>query len=345
MTKEPIIDLRSDTVTKPTPGMLEAMFSAEVGDDVFGEDPTVRRLEERSARIFGKEAALFCPSGTMANQIALRLHTELQDEVICDKLAHIYYYEGGGPAANSGVSLRMVEGDRGRLTPELVRQNINDPDNYHLPRTRLVWLENTSNKGGGSYYDVNGMRAVTDLARSYGLSTHLDGARIFHALTESGDQPQAVGACFDSVTFCLSKGLGAPIGSMIVGSRELMNKAKRIRKVFGGNMRQAGFLAAAGLYALDHHVDRLKEDHQRARRIAEALHAVPYVESLLPVDTNLLVFRLVPTLPLVVFLRKLEEAGIRAVKFGEQTVRMVTHLDIQDWMIERVVKVLGSIRS
>jgi threonine aldolase len=341
MKKEPPIDLRSDTVTKPTPAMLEAMFAAEVGDDVFGEDPTVRRLEEKAARLFGKEASLFCPSGTMANQIALRIHTELQDEVICDKLAHIYYYEAGGPAANAGVSLRMLEGDRGRLTPEMVLQHINDPGNYHLPRTRLVWLENTSNKGGGSYYRLNEMAAVTDVAKTQGLRTHLDGARIFNAITETGDSPVAIGACFDSLTFCLSKGLGAPIGSMLVGSREDMVRAKRIRKVFGGNLRQSGYLAAAGIHALDHHVTRLRDDHARARRIAVALHAAGYVEELLPVDTNILVFRLVPTLPVEAFLHRLEEQGIRAIRFGEQTVRMVTHLDIQDWMVDRVVETLG----
>lgn len=344
MKKETIIDLRSDTVTKPTAGMLEAMFSAEVGDDVFGEDPTVRRLEEKSAKLFGKEAGLFCPSGTMANQIGLRLHTEPQDEVICDKMAHIYYYEGGGPAANAGVSLRMLDGDRGRITAKMVMQNINDPDNYHLPRTRMVWLENTSNKGGGSFYHQTELSAITALAKSQGLRTHLDGARIFNAMAETGDSGQAIGACFDSLTFCLSKGLGAPVGSMIIGSREMMQKAKRIRKVFGGNMRQAGYLAAAGIYALEHHVERLKEDHIRARQIATELHSAWYVSQLLPVDTNIVVFRLVDTVLLEDFISYLERRGIRVLRFGDQTIRMVTHLDIQDWMIERVMAALKGFR-
>lgn len=261
---QPVIDLRSDTVTKPTPAMREAMMQAEVGDDVLEHDPTVRALEEKAAALFGMEAALFCPSGTMTNQIALRIHTQPQDQVICDRLSHIYWYEGGGPAYNSLVSLRMLDGDRGRITAAQVAENIN-PDDPHMPVSRLVSLENTANRAGGSCYGLDQIRVIRKVCDTHGLGLHLDGARLFNALTETGDTPKGYGGVFDSISICLSKGLGAPVGSLLITNQELHKKALRVRKVLGGAMRQSGFLAAAGLYALDHHVERLQDDHRRAR--------------------------------------------------------------------------------
>lgn len=324
-----IIDLRSDTITKPTPGMLDAMMSAKVGDDVFGEDPTVKALEIKAAKIFGFETGLFCPSGTMTNQIAIRTLTQPQDEVICDKRSHIYLYEGGGIASNSMVSVELLDGDRGRITPEMIAPCIK-PDDIHYPRTRLVALENTVNKGGGSYYTMDQMREISDMARKHGLLMHLDGARIFNALTETGDDPSDIGKYFDTISVCLSKGLGAPVGSLLLSSKDNIKKATRIRKVFGGGMRQSGYLAAAGIYALNNNIDRLKEDHKNAREIAKMISNLPFVDKVEPVDTNIIIFSLAKGMDVKSYLHKFNEQGILALGFGGNSIRMVTHLEITD---------------
>jgi threonine aldolase len=338
-----MIDLRSDTITRPTPGMLKAMMAAEVGDDVFNEDPTVIRLQEKAADLFGKEAGLFCPSGTMTNQIAIRILTQPQHELICDVKSHIYNYEGGGIAYNSLVSACLVDGDRGRLKPEHIEDNIR-PDDIHSPITSLVCIENTVNKGGGSYYTLDQLKEIHHVCRAYKLQMHLDGARIFNALIETGDQPRQIGTLFDTVSICLSKGLGAPVGSLILSSRENIKKARRIRKVFGGAMRQAGYLAAAGIYALDHHIDRLKEDHRRAKIIGSVLNDLPYVEKVLPVDTNIIIFRLRGSLTTTRVLDKFQEAGILGVPFGKREVRFVTHLDFNDDLLDDTINILKKVK-
>ena len=333
-----MIDLRSDTVTCPTPAMLEAMMQAEVGDDVFGEDPTVQALEEKTARTFGMEAGLFCPSGTMTNQIAIRAQTQPQQEVICHRNAHIYLYEGGGLAYNSLVSVRLLTGERGVLKAEMVDAAIN-PDDVHFPPTSLVALENTMNKGGGACYQLNQIKEIAEVCQKHKLALHLDGARVFNALVTTGDEPAEYGKYFSSISVCLSKGLGAPVGSVLVGSHDLIKQARRVRKVFGGGMRQAGYLAAAGIYALDHHVEKLREDHQRAKVLAEALQDCSYVTSVLPVETNIVIATLQDTTPQH-FLSQLEKAGVKAVTFGKQDVRFVTHLDFLDNQLDQVVGVL-----
>lgn len=317
------------------------MMNAEVGDDVFNEDPTVKKLEHKIAALFGKEAALYCPSGTMTNQIALRILTQPQDEVICDRRAHIYLYEGGGMASNSMVSARLLDGDRGRLSAELVTENINNPDDIHLPRTTVVALENTMNKGGGAYYTLSAMAEVSEAARASGLKMHLDGARIFNALAETGDTPQEVGNLFDTVSICFSKGLGAPVGSALLGSADLIRQAKRVRKVFGGGMRQAGYLAAACIYALDHHVARLKEDHARARQLGEMVQSLPYVTGVLPVDTNIVIFEVDKKVTAVEVVNSMKQQRILAVPFGKHEVRLVTHLDISDDMVTYFQEAVG----
>jgi threonine aldolase len=336
---EKIIDLRSDTVTKPTQGMLEAMFNAKVGDDVFEEDETVNLLENKTAELFGKQAGIFCPSGTMTNQIAIKLFTQPGDEVICDKLSHIYNYEGGGIAFNSGASVRLLNGDKGRFTAQDVVENIH-PDNVHYPRTSLVSAENTSNRGGGCLWDIEELRKIAQVCREKGLPFHLDGARIFNAIIQTGISAKTFGEIFDTVSVCLSKGLGAPIGSVLVGTKEQIRKAKRIRKVFGGGMRQAGYIAAAGIYALDHNVERLKDDHKRAKILEAAVSKIPFVQEVFPVETNIIVFRLEDHYPSEKFIHELTEAGIKTVSFGKQAIRMVTHLDVDDSDIEKVTEVL-----
>jgi len=338
-----IIDLRSDTITKPTPGMLDAMMSAQVGDDVFGEDPTVLELEDKAAKMFGLEAGLFCPSGTMTNQIAIRTLTQPQDEVICDKRSHIYLYEAGGIASNSLVSVELLDGDRGRITSEMIEHSIK-PDDIHYPKTRLVGLENTVNKGGGCYYTMEQMRSISETARKHGLYMHLDGARIFNALVETGDDVQELGNYFDTISVCLSKGLGAPVGSLLLSSTENIKKARRIRKVFGGAMRQSGYLAAAGIYALDNHIDRLKKDHVRARQIAGILSEMPQLESIEPVDTNIIIFSLSRHFEANTFLKQLDSIGVKALGFGGNSIRMVTHLEITDDMINMLNDRIKTIR-
>ncbi|HJW31672.1 MAG TPA: GntG family PLP-dependent aldolase, partial [Saprospiraceae bacterium] len=286
---DPYINLISDTVTKPTPGMLEAMMHAEVGDDVFGQDPTTIALERKMASMFGHEAALFCPSGTMTNQIAIKAQTQPLDEILADELAHIYRYELGGYGFHSGVAIHVMRGTRGIVTPDMVRAGIKTKADWN-PRTKLLCLENSINMGGGNYYDFSQIEELTQTARQYGLRTHLDGARLFNVLVETSDTTEAYGACFDSISICLSKGLGAPVGSVLISDAATIEYGRRIRKVMGGGMRQTGYLAAAGIYALDHHVHRLREDHDHARRAGEKLNSVNWVKEVYPVATNIVIF-------------------------------------------------------
>jgi len=334
------VDLRSDTVTKPTPGMLEAMWSAKVGDDVFGEDETVNALEEKAAEIFGMEAGLFCPSGTMTNQIAIKCFTQPLDELIADQTSHVYRYEGGGIAFNSAVSTRLLNGDLGRITAEMIAPEIN-AENVHYPRTSLVVLENTVNKGGGSCYTIADIQPIAALCKQKGLKLHLDGARIFNALAHTGDDAKEYGEYFDGISVCLSKGLGAPVGSVLLGTKETIKYARRVRKVLGGGMRQAGFLAAAGIYALDHHTERLKIDHAHARLLADALSAQNWVKAVLPADTNIVLFDTVK--PAADVLKKLLVLGIKANSTDTHRIRFVTHLDIHPDMVEYVIKALSEL--
>jgi threonine aldolase len=335
-----IIDLRSDTITKPTAAMQEAMWAAEVGDDVFGTDPTVNQLQEKAARMFGMEDALFCPSGTMTNQLAIRVHTAPGSDVVCDKNAHIYLYEGGGIMLNAFSSVKLVDGDRGRITASQVEEAISPVNDIHSTVTRLVALENTMNKGGGSYYDFNEIKAIQQVCQANQIPLHLDGARLFNALVETGETTQQYGEVFDSISICLSKGLGCPIGSLLLGTKEVITKARRFRKVMGGGWRQAGFLAAAGIYALDHHVERLQEDHQRARAISKMFAQRPEVVAILPVDTNIVIVQLDRTISETAYVKQLAAAGILAVSFGKQLVRFVTHLDFTDNHLTEMEKVL-----
>jgi len=336
------IDLRSDTVTRPTKGMLNAMMSAEVGDDVFNEDPTVNALEEKTASLFGIEAGLFCPSGTMTNQVAIKVHTQPGDELLCDATSHIYNYEGGGIAFNSGVQAKLLQGERGRISPLQVEESINATYDW-LTNTSLVSIENTANRAGGSFYNFKQMEALAATCRSKHLKFHLDGARIFNALAESKDEAKKIGPLFDSISVCLSKGLGAPAGSVLLGNKEFIAKARRVRKVFGGGMRQAGFIAAAGIYALDHHVDRLADDHRRAKVLGETLRSLSFIENILPIDTNIIIFQLSTQVNSEALVQKLASHGIKTVSFGKQTIRFVTHLDFTDVMLEEVISTLKKI--
>lgn len=333
-----MIDLRSDTVTRPTPGMLEAMMQAPVGDDVFGEDPSVNRLEEMAARLFGMEAALYCPTGTMSNQVAIKVHTQPGDEVICDKTAHVYQYEGGGIAFNAGAQVKLLDGVQGRITASQVLAAIN-PDDVHKARTSLVCLENTANRGGGSCYHLPGIAAIRQVCDEQQLALHLDGARLFNALVARGETPQQHGALFHSISVCLNKGLGCPAGSILIGTRDFIRKARRVRKVFGGGMRQAGYLAAAGIYALQQHVERLATDHHHARQIADALQAAPFTAGILPVETNILIFE-VKDRPAAEIVARLKEQQILAIAIAPTQIRFVLHLDISEAMVQRVIEVI-----
>lgn len=338
-----MIDLRSDTVTKPTPAMIDAMMNAEVGDDVFESDPTVNLLQEKVADYFGKESALYCPSGTMTNQIAMRISTVPQDEIVCDQFSHVYLYEGGGMMSNSMISPKLLSGDRGRLDVNQLREVIN-PDDVHFPRTRLVALENTMNKGGGSVYEMRSMEEISAFCKGQGLNLHLDGARYFNAQVKAGYNPKEIGKCFDTISICFSKGLGAPVGSVLIASAEKINQARRVRKVFGGGMRQAGYLAAACIYALDHHIDRLAEDHRRAQVLANVLAETNYVDSVFPVETNIVIAKLKSSVSEKDLLDKLSEKGIGAVGFGKGLVRFVTHLDFSDDMLDQTIEILKGLK-
>lgn len=338
------IDFRSDTVTKPTGGMLEAMMCAKVGDDVFGEDETVNALEQKLAKLFNKEAGLFCSSGTMSNQIAIKCFTNPMDEVICDQTAHVYRYEGGGIAFNAGASVRLLNGERGIVTPELIELEIND-DDVHFPRTSLVVLENTVNKGGGSCYSLKKqIEPIHTLCSIKGLKLHLDGARIFNALVATDDKAHDYGHYFDGISVCLSKGLGAPVGSVLLGSKEMIYKARRVRKVLGGGMRQAGFLAAAGIYALDHHVERLKDDHKHAVILGDTLAKTSYVKSVMPIETNIVIFEVTNGYKAESVVHHFAEKGLLCLAVGPKMVRLVTHLDISAALIDEAIEIILNLR-
>lgn len=337
-----MIDFRSDTVTRPTPGMLEAMISAPVGDDVFSEDPTVNHLEKIAAALFGKEAALFCPSGTMTNQIAIKCHTQPGDEVICDHLSHVYQYEGGGIAFNSGCSVRLLHGDRGRITAEQVLSAIN-PDDVHKPVSTLVSLENTANRGGGSCYHFSDIESIKQVCLKNNLKLHLDGARLFNALVAKNETCKQYGEVFDTISICLSKGLGAPVGSVLIGPGDFIRKARRYRKVFGGGMRQAGFIAAAGLYALEHQVARLKEDHEHAQILANALKEKDFVGEILPVETNIIIFEVKGRFTAPDLVTILQRSNILAIAISPVQIRLVVHLDITPAKIQDTLNVLKAL--
>ncbi|WP_435625529.1 threonine aldolase family protein [Flagellimonas sp.] len=335
------INLISDTVTKPTSGMLKAMMEAQVGDDVFKNDPSVNALEEKVADFFGMESALYFPSGTMTNQTAIKLHTHPGDQLICDKYAHVYNYEGGGVSFNSGVSCKLVDGHRGMMTTEQVEKAINPPDFYHSPLTSLVCIENTTNKGGGACWNFAELEKIKSVCDTNGLKYHLDGARLWNALVKKGEDPKKYGALFDSISVCLSKGLGCPVGSVLAGDKALIDKALRIRKVLGGGMRQSGFLAAAGIYALDNHLERLKEDHQKAQEIGEVLQELSFTKKVEPIETNIIIFELdEDRISEKDFLAKLQEKQIAIIGMGQGKLRMVTHLDYTDEMHTFLLKAL-----
>jgi threonine aldolase len=337
-----LIDFRSDTVTKPTPGMMEAMMMATVGDDVFGEDPTINSLEKRMAALFNMESAMFCASGTMSNQVAISSHTRPGDEVICEQEAHVYYYEGGGIARNSGCQTRLLAGDRGRIQAEQVLKSIN-PNDEHKARTSLVSLENTSNRGGGSCYDLNEIKKIRQVCNEQHLLLHLDGARLFNALVAKNEKPGDYGPFFHSISVCFSKGLGCPAGSMLLGTEQFIHKARRVRKVFGGGMRQAGFLAATALYALDHNVERLSIDHLHAKKIGEALQKHPLVKTVLPVETNLVIFEINENEDPKRFISCMKEKNILMLPISDRRLRIVTHLDISEEMVTVFLKTLVQI--
>lgn len=334
------IDLRSDTVTKPTQGMLDAMLSAEVGDDVYKEDPSVNALEEKLAEMFGMDQALFFPTGSMANQTALKLHTNPGEQVICDKYAHIYNYEGGGASFNSGISCKLIDGDRGMFTAEQAEASINPPDFYHSPLTSLIAVENTTNKGGGACWDFEELVGLRQVANKHNLGYHLDGARLWNALIAKGESPKQYGDMFDTISVCLSKGLGCPMGSVLIGNTELMEGAIRVRKILGGGMRQIGFAAAAGLYALDNHFERLAEDHKKASEIGEVLLTLSAIKKVEPIETNIIIFELKDHIDETDFQNKLKEKNIHIIGMGSNKLRMVTHLDYTDQMHERLLKLL-----
>lgn len=324
------IDLRSDTVTKPSPQMLNAILTAEVGDDVFGDDPTVIKLEEKIAEMFGMEAALFCTSGTMTNQLAIRVHCSPGSEVICDKLSHIYLYEGGGIAVNAFSSVRTLSGDRGRLTANMVENAINNKDDIHNPVTKLVSIENTVNKGGGAIYDFDEIVKIKQVCDQNDLRLHLDGARLFNVIVATNQTTSDFGKVFNSISICLSKGLGCPVGSLLLGTREFIKQARRFRKLMGGGWRQAGYLAAAGIFALDNNIERLKDDHQRAKSIGKMIAGKDYVKMVYPIDTNIVIFETPENIIAGDFVESLAEKGIFCASMGKHLVRFVTHLDFTD---------------
>jgi threonine aldolase len=334
-----MIDFRSDTVTLPTPAMLAYMQAAPVGDDVFGEDPSINALEAKTAGLFGMEAGLFCPSGTMTNQLAIKTHTQAGDEVICEELSHIYQYEGGGIASNSGASVKLLRGNRGRITAEQVLAAIH-PEDVHKPISKLVSLENTCNRGGGACYDFSEIEAIQKVAKSNGLGLHLDGARIFNALVHKKEDPTQYGKVFDSISICLSKGLGAPVGSVLLGSTPFIKKARRWRKVFGGGMRQAGSLAAAGIYALDNHFERLKEDHAKALEIKTALLKKDFVKEIFEVETNIVIAHIEGKYNATQLAAVLKEKNILVIAMTPALIRFVVHLDISNEMLASTLETI-----
>nr|WP_321224078.1 GntG family PLP-dependent aldolase [uncultured Psychroserpens sp.] len=336
-----IIDLRSDTVTKPTKGMLDAMMTAKVGDDVYKEDPTVNALEARIADMFGMEKALFFPTGTMANQTALKLHTNPGDQVICDSNSHIYHYEGGGASFNCGISCKLLQGSGGMFTAKQVEEAINPPDFYHSPLTSLVEIENTANRGGGSCWDFNEIKKIRKVCDTHSLGLHLDGARLWNALIAKNESPKDYGQVFDSISVCLSKGLGCPVGSVLVGNEAVMQKAIRIRKILGGGMRQVGYLAAAGLYALDNNLERLASDHKKAKEIESVLSKLAIVKHVQTVETNIIIFELQQQAHEAQFLKALDDNNIKLIGMGNGKLRIVTHLDYTNAMHDKFLDVLS----
>lgn len=334
-----LTDLRSDTFTKPGPGMLESMMNAEVGDDVFGEDPTVNLLEKKCAALFGMETALFCPSGTMTNQIAIKCHTQPGNEIICEKNSHVYIYEGGGIAFNSSCQVKPIEGQAGKINAQQILDAINN-DDIHKPITALVSLENTSNRGGGTCYDFSDVQSIKNICQDNNIKLHLDGARLWNALVAKNESPQSYGKIFDSISVCLSKGLGAPVGSLLLGNKDFIKQARRYRKVFGGGMRQAGYLAAAGIYALDHNIDRLSIDHQHTQEIYKALRQKDFIKKILPVETNILIFEVEGRYSANSFTSFLKEQEILCIAISPTQVRMVTHLDVTEKMVNRLIDVI-----
>lgn len=337
-----IIDFRSDTVTKPSEGMLEAMFQAEVGDDVYGEDPSVNALQEYAAQLFGKEAALFCASGTQTNQIAINVHVKPGGEVICHEESHVYKYEGGGIAKNSGASVRLLQGNSGRLRASEIEQWIM-PDDVHFPVTQLISLEDTANRGGGAVYDFDEIQRISLLAKQRNIPLHLDGARLFNALTVTGINTQVYGAAFDSISICLSKGLGAPVGSLLLGTSDFIHRAKRVRKVMGGGMRQAGFLAAAGLYALKNQVENLQEDHASAKRLEEAFLKKEWVKQVMPVTTNIVIVVLKDESQRDAKIDAFSQFGMKVASFGPGMIRLVTHRDITSDKLELALNYINKL--
>ncbi|SOE23064.1 L-threonine aldolase [Spirosomataceae bacterium TFI 002] len=334
------IDLRSDTITKPSSPMLNAMFAATVGDDVFGDDPTVSEFEHKVAQLFGMEAGLFCPSGTMANQLAIKVHTSPGGQVICHKNSHVYLYEGGGIALNSNCSVKLLDGEFGLLSAVDVKEAINDKDDIHFPISQLVSLENTMNKGGGACYNFEDFVAIKEVCIQNGLKLHLDGARLFNAIVANGESTLAYGSVFDTISICFSKGLGCPIGSVLIGSKEDIKSARRARKAMGGGWRQAGYLAAAGLFALENNIERLSEDHRRAKEIGEVLSTLGFVKNVYPVHTNIVIFELKEEVSGIDFVANLLEKDIHVVTFGKNLVRIVTHLDFDEEQLELLIKTL-----
>ena len=334
------INLISDTITKPCKNMIEAMSSADVGDDVFKEDPTVNKLEERLSEMFGMESALFFPSGTMANQTAIKIHTNPGDQLICDKYAHVFNYEGGGVSFNSGVSCKLIDGERGMFKNRQLLDAINPPDFYHSPKTSLVCIENTTNKGGGACWDIKELKTINKTCKKNNLAIHLDGARIWNALVKKNESPKHYGSIFDTISVCLSKGLGCPSGSVLIGSKEKIDKALRIRKVLGGGMRQVGYLAACGLYALENNIQRLSLDHKKAKEIETTLNKLNYIDKVEPVETNIIIFQIKKDIDSETFLKNLNQQGIKIISMGGPKLRIVTHLDYNDKLHERFLNIL-----
>ncbi|PCJ22681.1 MAG: threonine aldolase [Flavobacteriales bacterium] len=338
-----IIDLRSDTVTVPTQEMKNAMFNAKVGDDVFEDDETVINLEALGASMFGKEAGIYCPSGTMTNQIAIKLNSNSPGELICDELSHVYKYEGGGIGFNSGLATKLIKGDAGRLTASQIEAAIN-PDDVHFPESQIVSLENTCNKGGGTIYNIEEIKKIKALCSDKKLKLHLDGARIFNAIVEADYSAKDIGAEFDTISVCLSKGLGAPVGSLLLGTKTDIKKARRIRKIFGGGMRQAGYIAAAGIYALENNIERLREDHHKAKELGNVLENLSFVKKVLPVYTNIVVFEVIDSIDFNTIIAKLADKHIKVVAFGHQQIRLVTHLNFTDEMLSKTIETLKGLK-
>jgi len=338
------INLISDTVTKPTKGMLEAIMSAEVGDDVFHGDPTVIKLQKKIAKMFGMEDALFFPSGTMANQTGIKIHTHPGDKMFCDKWAHVYNFEGGGAAFNSGVTSHLIDGERGTFTAAQLEEAVSGGrSDIHVPYSRLVSIENTTNKGGGTCWDFEEILKIKKICKDRNLAMHLDGARLFNALVAKNESPKQYGKVFDTISICLSKGLGAPVGSLLLGTKKHMEQAIRVRKLFGGAMRQSGYLAAAGIYALDNHVERLVIDHTRAKIIGATLLNCELIKSVEPVETNIIIFNVIDSINEQDFISRMNDAGISLISMGHGKLRMVTHLDFTEDMLESVVLTIDNI--